>query len=448
MRKSLDFLNAALLMFAVVFSREATFYWFVILVVGMMSRRDHLGVTSVVRSLGLDGRYYDRMIKFFRSEAWDLDRLNERWCQIVGKFAALDKLDDRIILIGDGVKKDKEGRYMPGVKRLAQESETVSKPQYIFGHMIGAIGVLICTGEKRLCLPLILRIQDGVKEIFKWSDNLQRQHSHVVETVKIAFRAANSIKMNGILLLDAYFLTTKVLLELQSQNAENQYQLQIVTRAKSTCTAFREPLPREPGQKGRPRVRGEKISLKSLFYTEAFLQADVQFYDNIRPIQYRCIDLLWGIGVYQKLRFVLTVAGDSKFILVSTDLSLDPLLIIELYCRRFRIEHMFREMKQTISGFSYHFWSKSMPKLNHYRKKTDPDPLTQVTDENARKRVSLTLKAIEGYILICSIAMGLLQMIALMFSQGSTARWLRTYRSNVWSEATLNDYLQFSIFHL
>jgi hypothetical protein len=33
---------------------------------------------------------------------------------------------------------------------------------------------------------------------------------------------------------------------------------------------------------------------------------------------------------------------------------------------RFKIESTFREMKQVIGAFSYHFWSKSTPKLNQY----------------------------------------------------------------------------------
>jgi hypothetical protein len=47
------------------------------------------------------------------------------------------------ILIGDGVKQPKEGKKMPGVKRLHQESEDSSKAEYIFGHMFGVIGILV-----------------------------------------------------------------------------------------------------------------------------------------------------------------------------------------------------------------------------------------------------------------------------------------------------------------
>ena len=46
------------------------------------------------------------------------------------------------IFVGDGVKQYKEGRKMPGVKKLFQESENFTKPEYIHKHMFGGLGIL------------------------------------------------------------------------------------------------------------------------------------------------------------------------------------------------------------------------------------------------------------------------------------------------------------------
>jgi hypothetical protein len=40
-----------------------------------------------------------------------------------------------VILVGDGVKQAKDGRFMPGVKKPYQEPEDVSKSRFIFGHL-------------------------------------------------------------------------------------------------------------------------------------------------------------------------------------------------------------------------------------------------------------------------------------------------------------------------
>src|SRR5665647_3028340 len=127
-------------------------------------------------------------------------------------------------------------------------------------------------------------------------------------------------------------------------------------------------------------------------------------------------------------------------ILVSTDLTLEATDIIRLYGYRFKIECTFREMKQVIGGFSYHFWSKSMPKLKRYLKKGEAHPLEHVTSEKEKRNILLTVKAIEGYVMCSCIAMGLLQLIAVRYSHRVPAlffRYLRTPSKTIVSEATV-----------
>jgi hypothetical protein len=79
------------------------------------------------------------------------------------------------------------------------------------------------------------------------------------------------------------------------------------------------------------------------------------------------------------------------------------------------IEAMFREMKQCFGGFRYRFWSKTVPKPDHYCGKASADPLEQVQDGQERRRILKTLKAIEGYVLFSSIAMRIIQMLCLKY---------------------------------
>lgn len=162
----LKFLNEVLSAFRTCFSRAASFEWFVVVVVGLMVRSDHLGLTSVVRDLALHPRHYESMLHFFRSSAWSLDSLRLAWQKVVLRYAPLLYVRGRVVLVGDGMKQAKEGRRMPGVKKLHQESENSSKGEYIFGHLFGAIGILAGSPQKWFCLPLFLNLQDGVKAIF------------------------------------------------------------------------------------------------------------------------------------------------------------------------------------------------------------------------------------------------------------------------------------------
>lgn len=448
----LKFINEILIAFRSCFTRAATFEWFVVIIVGLMLRTDHLGVTSLIRDLSLHPRRYETLIHFFHSSAWTLESLRLKWLQVVNRNAPLLYEQERVILVGDGMKQAKEGRRMPGVKKLHQESENSSKGEYIFGHLFGAIGILAGTTQKWYCLPLFLNLQDGVKTIFGWGkEPNERQASHVVQIIDQAFEAAKTFG-NALLLLDRYFLSVPALKRLQVHNQSETAHMHIITKAKVNAVAYERPAAKKNGR-GRPPKKGSAVKLAKLFDTRTaeFQTATVKMYGKEETVQFLCLDLLWGQGLYQELRFVLVRMDKKLSILVSTDLTLAAVDIIRLYSYRFKIECTFREMKQVIGAFGYRFWSKSMPKLNRYLRKGEPHPLEQVTVEKDRRRIRLTLQAIEGFVMCSCIATGLVQLIALHFSHRVPAlffRYLRTPSKTIVSEATVTVYMRKHIFRL
>ena len=133
--------------------------------------------------------------------------------------------------------------------------------------------------------------------------------------------------------------------------------------------------------------------------------------------------------MYQELRFVLVEMNGVQSILASTSLDLEPLSIIRLYSYRFRIECMFRELKQQIGAFCYHFWSKHMPKLSYYQKTGEPGPLEQVDDERSRQNILKAVRAIEMHMALSCIAMGILQCISICSLGKLSSEQLRYQRT-------------------
>ena len=111
----LSFLESTLSAFRHCFNRTPAYRWFVVVICALMVRTDHLGVTSIIRALSLSGKRYESLIHFFRSKAYSLSELRKVWYSVVLKSGALYQLNSRNLLIGDGTKEAKEGRYMPAV---------------------------------------------------------------------------------------------------------------------------------------------------------------------------------------------------------------------------------------------------------------------------------------------------------------------------------------------
>ena len=275
--------------------------------------------------------------------------------------------------------------------------------------------------------------------------------SHVVQMVEDAYKAALAFG-DSLLLLDRYFLTVPALERLSALNGSGTVHMDIVTKAKKSCTAYQKPGPRKPGR-GRPPKKGAAVHLKELFASHAgqFRETEAELYGKKQRIRYYSTDLLWGQKLYQELRFVLVEMNGTQSILASTCLTLDPLSIIRLYSYRFRIECMFRELKQQTGAFCYHFWSKHMPKLSYYQKKGESAPLERVEGEKPRRKVLEAVRAIEMHMALSCIAMGILQSLSIRYIgkiSSSQVRYQRTPSKGRVSEAALMHYFRKHFFRL
>lgn len=406
----LEFINDILLRFRSCFSRQASFHWFVIITVGFLVRSDFLGVTSIIRDLALAPSLYPCLVHFFRAESWDWFSLFSTWTKTVAQVASLKRVSGRVLLIGDGVKRASDGKFMPCIKKMVQESESANKASFIHGHFFGAVGVLIGTATKSFCLPLSIQLHDGDQCISNWLG--EDAVSHIVQMIRDGIRAAKYFGCS-LFVLDRYFLSVPLLTEWKEQEQKYPNMLHIITRAKKNCVAYKEPKPYQG--RGRKPVRGDAVHLQTLFASEAnsFQKASLPIYGCETEVHFLSKIYLWGQKLYQPLQFVLVEYDGKQSILVSTDLSMTAEDILTAYTYRFKIEAMFREMKQYLGGFFYHFWTKSVPKLDRYRRKGSPDPLSKVTDTKHRDNIIKTVTATEGYLLLCCIATGILQMLCL-----------------------------------
>jgi len=413
------------------FSRRATHVWFVIVFVGLLVRNDMLGVSSIIRALSLAPESYNCLLHFFHSTAWSVERLMALWWRWLLQQNVAYRLHDRLVLTGDHTKTPKDGRKMPAVATLHQDSETASKPSFFRGHHWGCIGMLVRAGDKYFSTPLLAGIQEGL-EAFADSGN-----QHLPKTtciVKMAQRVAMAMGSSAYLVLDAYFAVGPVFTTAAERlNAAGDL-VHILTRAKKNVVAYLSPPPRKKHQRGRSRKYGKKLRLMELFESRAdvFGTAEALVYHKSQTIRYLTLDLLWK-PIKGTLRFILLETSRGRIILMTSDLTLDPIAALQLYCRRVTIETLFDTLKNTLGGMAYHFWSQYLsPASRRPRKKT-----LQRQSSSAPAKTQNTLAAIEKFVNVQLLVMGMLQVLAKSFPEQVRAKaqcWLRTVTSNTPSE--------------
>jgi len=421
------------------FSRKAAFYWFVIIVLGFIIRCDHYGITSFIRWLFLNPECYDPMLRFFRATSWDLEMLLEHWVRIAIELNPIIEFNGRPLLIGDGIKVAKEAAKMPGVKSLHQESENSGKAEYILGHHFGFVGLLIGSLKKAFCLPLQGQLHEGIGAIHPAEGLNGKPPTLITRMAHLLVQKAKQTGRCCYATLDAYFAVGPSFLILKGfVNEKGQQWVHLITRAKDNTVAYFKS-----GSEAKFQEK-DKVKLMDLFDSpELFTKAEVTIYGKTKSIHYYCVNLLWK-PIKGLIRFVLVMDGKERYILMSSDLQLAPLQIITIYSYRSKIENMFLFLKHLLGGFYYHFWTKAFPKL----KRGEKLDYTKLSPP-AQQKFEQTVEAIEGFVNLAGIALGLLQHLSLIYTSEiwrSYYGWLRTYSSEFPSEGVAQNVVQAEFF--
>ena len=399
------------------FHRTRTFLWFGLALLATSVRTDQLGVTSLVRALGLREGCYDRLLDLFHSRALDLEALTRQWVKLVLVVLRpfLHTVQGRLLLVADGLKAPKTGRKMPAVKKLHQESDNNTKPEFIFGHSCQAVAVIARAASSFLAIPLACRIHEGL--VFT-----NRDHRSLLDKLILLIHSLG-IELPFYLIADTYYAAANII---QPLLAAGQH---LVAAVRSNAVAYAAPPIPTSARRGRPRRYGKKIPLKTLFaQLDAFTTAPSPIYGekNVQ-LRYRVVDLLWRpVGRFG--RFVLGLhPGRGRKILLATDLSLSGLQIIEMFGVRFKIEVSFKQAIYTLGTYAYHFWMRAMTP----RPRRAGNQYLHRKSLPYRQQVRRKIAAYHAHIQMGLIAQGLLQALALLCPTvvwKQFGSWLRTIR--------------------
>lgn len=402
-------------------SRTRTFLWMLLALVGLCSRTDNAGVTSFVRVLNFSAQAYHRFLHLFHSDALDVDVLTSCWARLCLKLFRPFEVGQRLVLLADGIKAPKEGKRMPGVKMLHQQSASNTKPEYIMGHSLQAISLLVHSAAGQVAaVPLTSRIHEGL--VFSNRDT----STLLDKLVALLMGVSRSMGRKVLLVADAYYASGKVITPLLSQGHH------LISRAKSNAVAYLSVAEPQRRCKGRPRIYGQKVRLKDLALDDgAFASAPSPVYGERNVmLRYRVLDLMWRPAGC-RVRFVIVHHPQRGTIfLMCTDLSLDPLQILTFYGYRFKIELGFRQAVHVMGAYAYHFWMADMKPI----RRGSGDQYLHRTSHDYRAGVRRKLRAYHVHVQLGAIAQGLLQHLAINHKAevwGGFGGWLRTMNSDM-----------------
>jgi len=379
------------------FSREVPYEWFVLLLWGALLNHQPAAATSYLNSLGLAEALYGRALHWFNSQAFEMDEVCLRWGQWLSEHPQVKTLKGHRVYAGDGIKICKEGRKMPGVKGLHQESEDVSKPEWIRGHYFSALSLLLGTGKALFAAPVALKLHDGIE-----ADDVD---SKLTLVDKMAVMCVHLMTKGSHAVLDAYYASAKVLQPFRTHG------LHLISRA-SIATVAHAPFSANPEVRGPGRRRkwGSPIKLRELFAPLCECShAQVWLYGEQQHVYYQQFELYWDSPDTLVLFVLAQLPNGKQIILLSSDLTLTGAQVIEAYGWRFKIELSFRTLVNLLGGFDYRFWLKSMDRISRWPKNL----VLADFDDSFQAHVAGKVEAFERFVNLNAIALGLLQVLAL-----------------------------------
>jgi len=411
------------------FSRTATFRWFVVVCVGFVVRTDTFGVSSIVRALSLPPESYLGLLHFFHSTAWTVEGLLALWWRRLLEEDLGYRVGDRLVLVADHTKIPKDGRKMPAVTTLHQDSETASKPGFFRGHHWGCVSLLISSGNQYCAAPLWAAIHQGLEQVGGRDTPSGTLSTRIVT---MARTIAHTLHRKAYLVLDAFFAVGPVFQEASNELQGESNVIHILTRAKKNIVAYLPCTRTRKPSRGRPRKYGKKLRLMQLFDSASrlaqFHSAETSVYEKKETIRYLTLTLLWK-PTKGLIRFFLFETSRGRMILMTSDLTLDPLVALHLYCRRVTIETMFDMLKNILGGMAYHFWSKFLKPTSRRPTRNDRPLPTSSRPKQTRN----TFTAIEKFVNVQLLVLGFLQVLAVRFPLhiwSQSRCWLRTYSSD------------------
>ena len=344
------------------------FHW---LILGWMQCQGRRTLTEVALASGAVGeRHISVFHRFFSRASWTLDALGH-----VVFTLALQWLpgDQPLVVLGDDTLARKGGKSI-ALASMHHDPllSSARKPFASFGHVwvVLALWLPLPFGSGRgFALPVLFRLYSSTKRGGERHRAGQRQ-GRVGPRLRAA-RTAHAKRrqvtkpelLRGMVALVAQWAGERtVYLVVDSAYAgrtvleERPANVHVISRLRWDAALYAPPPPRRPGQKGRPRRRGDRLpALQQLIARRRRWTAlPLVLYGRAVTPRLLTLEALWYGALRSQLVRIVVVRDPSgrrrEEAFFCTDLGQDPAFILQTYAARWTLEVTFHDSKQHL-GF-------------------------------------------------------------------------------------------------
>jgi DDE superfamily endonuclease len=305
---------------------------------GFLAQPGRRTVTGMLAGARLAGRWHHaRAHRFFAAARWSADALGLAVCDlIVGRLLAADA---PLLLVADDSLFKRRGRKVFGTS-WHYDAAASGRRHTAWGNCWVVVGVLVrlpFVPHRQVCLPVLARLwqprQPGRSKLDLACELVRLvcgrypdRQVHLVGDAAYAGRALRALPEG----------------------------VTVTTRLRADAALYQLPPPRRPGQRGRPRVRGDRLAelvVLAAQTSRAWRQVTVACYGKPRTVQLHSLVCLWyAVFGAQPVRVILVREPGQpdgyELALVATDLTATPAELVERYASRWSVEILFEEARQ------------------------------------------------------------------------------------------------------
>jgi hypothetical protein len=301
-------------------------------------------MTNIARTCVFVDRHLASWERFLAEAQWDLQGVIQTLVShLVQQLGASVYLWDALLAAVDTTLIAKVRGKMPGVQKWHDHSGNPARGASLVGHHWALIGLVSAWGAGYLCWPLLARLLPGQRNpvgFVAGAEGVQRLDFWAV-VVALVYELQRYVGRRPLrVVADAYFSKAAFLNPLVAAG------ITVISRLRKDAVGRDDPAPVVGKRlRGRPRKQGQAWKLATLLRVEAVTELVVAIYGQEEHLQVVWRDV-WLREVTCKVRVVIIATKHEPILLVSTDLSLPPAVIIQLYAARFPMELSLRDLKQ------------------------------------------------------------------------------------------------------